>query len=85
MMNPLLERILPNVPTGDGTIECDIDEEHLDCSLMDVLVFQNENYVFSDTEQIEKHVREQADQFCQENASKVQSVMNRMIDTLESV
>lgn len=39
MLNPLLERVLPSVPINYGAIECDIDEEHLDCSLMDVLVF----------------------------------------------
>ena len=39
MLNPLLERILPEVPTNCGAIECDIEEEHLDCSLVDVRVF----------------------------------------------
>ena len=58
MLNPLLERILPDVPENCGAIECDIDEEHLDCSLMDLLVFQNESYVFSDNAEIKNYVQE---------------------------
>ena len=49
MINPLLERVLENVPESNGTIECDIEEEHLDCSLMEVLAPQNEDYVFANS------------------------------------